>query len=168
MEQRISIITLGVADLARARRFYEQVLGWKPFEATAEILFFDIQGMAFSLYEHKNLIADISAGAEEGDPRRGNPEVEAPAGYHGMTLAHNLRSPDEVDALLQEVRAGGGTILKPAVKAFWGGYSGYFSDPDGHVWEVAHNPFWPLDADGRPILSGTPDVPEDTSKATDS
>ena len=106
-----------------------------------------------SLYEHKNLVADISAGPQEGDPRQGNPEVEPPSGYHGMALAHNLRSPAEVDALLAEVRAGGGTIVKPAVKAFWGGYSGYFSDPDGHVWEVAHNPFWPIADDGRLALA---------------
>ena len=155
MEQRVSIITLGVAELARSKRFYEHVLGWKAFESNEKIIFFDIGGMVLSLYEHKDLVADINATPEGGDPRKGNPSVDPPSGYRGMTLAHNLRSPREVDTLLAKVRAGGGKVIKSATKAFWGGYSGYFSDPDGHIWEVAHNPFWPLDDNGQLMLSGT-------------
>ena len=125
MEQRISLVTLGVSDLARARAFYE-ALGWRGAQQPDdEIVFFQAGGMVFGLW---------AALGGHGAP--------------GIELAHNVRSPAEVDALLSRAVEAGATIVRPAVHPEWGGYSGAFADPDGYVWEVAHNPGWTLTEDG--------------------
>jgi catechol 2,3-dioxygenase-like lactoylglutathione lyase family enzyme len=134
MEQRVSVITLGVRDLARARGFYE-ALGWKTgAEPDDDVVFFQAGGMIVSLWSRAELAAD--SGTQDA------------GGWGGVTLAHNVRSPGEVDAVLAEVQAAGGTITRPAGPTFWGGYSGAFADLDGHPWEVAHNPHWTLGPDG--------------------
>jgi predicted lactoylglutathione lyase len=134
VEQRLSLITLGVRDLARARRFYE-TLGWKSGAAPADdVVFFQSGGMVVALWSREELAADSV--------------VTDTGGWGGVTLAHNVRSPEEVDAVLEEARAAGGTIGREGAETFWGGYSGVFIDPDGHPWEVAHNPHWTLLDDG--------------------
>ncbi|MBP2296644.1 VOC family protein [Azospirillum rugosum] len=144
MEQRISLITLGVADLARSRRFYEAGLGWTPSPASQEaITFYQLGGMALALYGREALAEDAHL-AEAGPT----------SGFGGITLAHNLRSREEVDALMARAAHAGARILKPAQEVFWGGYSGYFADPDGHPWEVCWNPHFPLAADGSLRLPG--------------
>lgn len=135
MEQRVSVITLGVADLARSRAFYERGMGWTVGDSADPIVFFQLNGMVLSLYPRDALAEDA------GMPSAGS-------GFAGITLAHNVRSPAAVDEVLVQAETAGGRIVKPAEKAFWGGYSGYFADPDGHLWEVAYNPFWTLDVDG--------------------
>jgi len=135
MEQRLSIVTLGVADLARSREFYER-LGWHASSASsAEIVFFQAGGMALALYPRAALAKDANV---------------APEGYAfpGFTLAYNARTRQEVDTVLAEAQRVGAALLKPAQEAFWGGYSGYFSDPDGFLWEVAWNPFFSIAEDG--------------------
>src|SRR5271156_380788 len=135
MEQRISIVTLGVANLERSRTFYER-LGWRRSMASAEgIVFFQAGGMALALYPRPELAEDANV-AGEGH------------GFAGITLAYNSRSRDEVNIVLAEAKAAGATILKPAQDAFWGGYSGYFADPDDFLWEVAWNPSFPIAEDG--------------------
>lgn len=139
MEPRISLITLGVADLDRARAFYER-LGWRRKVKAAEgVAFFQMGGMALSLYPRHELAADARLSAEGG-------------GFAGFALAYNTRARDEVDSVLAEAVAAGATLLKPAEEAFWGGYSGYFADPDGFAWEVAWNPGFSLDEEGRLTL----------------
>jgi catechol 2,3-dioxygenase-like lactoylglutathione lyase family enzyme len=135
MEQRLSLVTLGVADLDRALRFYE-ALGWKRGNKEAEVAFFQLNGMILALWSRENLAADAGVPAHGG-------------GFAGIALAYNARSRTEVDAVLAEAERAGGKLGKPAHDTFWGGYSGYFSDPDGHLWEVAHNPFWEVTADGE-------------------
>jgi len=135
MEQRVSIITLGVADLTRSREFYER-LGWRRSMAKAEgVVFFQAGGMALALFPRHELAKDANI-ATEGH------------GFSGISLAYNARNRQEVDAVLAEAKAAGAKLLKPAQEAFWGGYSGYFSDPDGFLWEVAWNPSFPMAADG--------------------
>jgi hypothetical protein len=135
MEQRVSIITLGVADLDRSRKFYER-LGWQPsLPDTEEIVFFQAGGIALALFPRANLAKD----AQISDDGRG---------FGGVALAYNARSRDEVDSVLAEAKAAGAKSLKPAQNAFWGGYSGYFSDPDGFLWEIAWNPSFPIAEDG--------------------
>jgi catechol 2,3-dioxygenase-like lactoylglutathione lyase family enzyme len=135
MEQRISIITLGVADLTRSREFYER-LGWRRTFAKAEgIVFFQAGGMALALYPRNDLAKDSNV-APEG------------RGFNGISLAYNGRTRAEVDSVLKDAVTAGGKILKPAEEAFWGGYSGYFADPDGFLWEVAWNPGFPIVEDG--------------------
>lgn len=134
MEQRISAVTLGVGDVARARRFYE-ALGWKPGFVAGEIVFFQAGGMILILFERAHLAADAQ-------------QPESTGGFRGVAIAHNVRSREAVDAVLAEAEAAGARILKPARQAEWGGYSGYFADPDGHAWEVAWNPHWTIEADG--------------------
>jgi catechol 2,3-dioxygenase-like lactoylglutathione lyase family enzyme len=135
MEQRISIITLGVANLERSRTFYER-LGWRRSVKQAEgIVFFQAGGMALALYPRAELAKD-AGGTAEG------------RGFAGFTLAYNARSRDEVDSILREAVAAGAQLLKPAEEAFWGGYSGYFADPDGYAWEVAWNPSFAIADDG--------------------
>jgi len=130
MEQRISLITLGVSDLPRARAFYE-ALGWRGAQQPDdEIVFFQAGGMVFGLW---------AALGGHGAP--------------GIELAHNVRSPEEVDALLAAAVEAGATLVRPAARADWGGYTGAFADPDGYVWEVAHNPDWTLAADGSVRLA---------------
>jgi hypothetical protein len=135
MEQRISIVTLGVADLAKSRRFYAEGLGWKPAFENQEIVFFQTGGMIFALFLRDQLAADFHADAKD-------------FGKPAMALGHNVRSQDQVDPLIARAAAAGAAILKPARKTSWGGYSGYFADPDGFPWEVAWNPGWPLAPDG--------------------
>jgi catechol 2,3-dioxygenase-like lactoylglutathione lyase family enzyme len=133
MEQRISLITLGVADTARARAFYE-ALGWSGELPDGEVVFFQAGGMIVALWGRDKLAED-SAVADGG-------------GWGGLTLAHNVASPAEVDAILADAETAGATIGRAGAPTPWGGYSGVFIDPDGHPWEVAHNPGWTLGADG--------------------
>ena len=140
MEQRVSVVTLGVADLERSRRFYEDGLGWKRGNKDEGVVFFQLPGAVLALWSRESLAE------EAGFSRPGT-------GFGGIALAQNVRSREAVDALLAEAEAAGGRIAKPAAETFWGGYSGYFTDPDGHAWEVAFNPFWSLDAEGRVSLS---------------
>jgi len=135
MEQRISIVTLGVGDLARSREFYER-LGWRRSMAKAEgIVFFQAGGMALALFPRNELAKDANVSAEG-------------QGFGGISIAYNARSKAEVDAALAEAQKAGAKILKPAQDVFWGGYSGYFSDPDGFLWEVAWNPFFAIAENG--------------------
>jgi uncharacterized protein len=135
MEQRISLITLGVADLQRSRAFYER-LGWQRSVRSVDgVAFFQAGGIAFALYPRSDLARDAGL----------SPEGQ---GFPAFALAYNARSRVDVDAVLAEAQAAGATILKPAQEAFWGGYSGYFADPDGFPWEVAWNPSFPIAADG--------------------
>ena len=134
MEQRVSLITLGVRDLARARAFYE-ALGWSTGAAPDDdVVFFQAGGMIVSLWDRARLAEDTG--------------VEDAGGWGGITLAYNAGSPADVDAVIAEIEPAGGTILRPGAETFWGGYSGAFADPDGHAWEVAHNPHWTLAEDG--------------------
>jgi catechol 2,3-dioxygenase-like lactoylglutathione lyase family enzyme len=133
VEQRISLITLGVADVDRARAFYE-ALGWEGESPDGEVVFFQAGGMVVALWSRTKLAEDSS--------------VSDAGGWGGVTLAHNVRSPAEVDAVLAEAAAAGATIGRPGAATQWGGYSGAFVDRDGHTWEVAHNPGWPLADDG--------------------
>ncbi len=140
MEQRVSLVTLGVRDLGRARRFYE-ALGWTTGAGPDDdVAFFQAGGMVLGLWDRDELAAD-SGVADSG-------------GWGGVTLAHNVRSPAEVDAVIEEARAAGATITGEPAETFWGGYSGAFADPDGHAWEVAHNPGWTLRDDGSVVLPG--------------
>jgi uncharacterized protein len=139
MEQRVSLITLGVADLARARAFYE-ALGWVTGAAPAEdVVFFQTGGMIVALWGRDQLGEDTV--------------VEDSGGWGGVTLAHNVRSPAEVNAVIEEARRAGARIAREGAETFWGGYSGVFVDPDGHPWEVAHNPHWNVTDDGSTLLS---------------
>jgi hypothetical protein len=134
MEQRVSLVTLGVADLERARAFYES-LGWRTgAEPGDDVCFFQAGGMVVALWRRSALAED--SGVADG------------GGWGGVTLAHNVRSPAEVDAVLEEAQLAGATIAREGAETFWGGYSGVFVDPDGHPWEVAHNPHWQLADDG--------------------
>jgi catechol 2,3-dioxygenase-like lactoylglutathione lyase family enzyme len=139
MDQRLSLITLGVSDVARSTAFYAR-LGWKPSGASNEqVTFFQLGGIALGLYGRSALAEDAKI-----DPA-GN-------GFGGVALAFNTRTRDDVDTVLAEAEAAGATIVKSAEVAFWGGYSGYFADPDGHLWEVAWNPHFPLAEDGSIAL----------------
>jgi catechol 2,3-dioxygenase-like lactoylglutathione lyase family enzyme len=130
MKPRISMITLAVRDLAAAAKFYEEGLGFPRMESSPEVAFFTLDGSWLALYGREALAADAQV------PVRGE-------GFEGFTLAHNVHSEAEVDAVIAQAVAAGATLAKPPQKTFWGGYSGYFKDPDGHLWEVAHNPlFW--------------------------
>ena len=130
MEPRISFVTLGVTDLERAARFYGEVLRLPRIDTPPSIAFFEVGTTWLALYPRDLLAADA------GVPDDGR-------GFRGFTLAHNVRSPAEVDALLAEAARGGGRLVKPGGKADWGGYTGYFADPDGFLWEVAWNPRFP-------------------------
>ncbi len=134
MEQRMSVVTLGISDLKRARAFYEG-LGWRSNAAADDdVVFFQVGGSVLSLWDRQRLAEDSG--------------VELGSGYGGVTLAHNVSSPAEVDEAIEQARAAGGTIAREPGETFWGGYSGVFVDPDGHPWEVAHNPHWTLSPDG--------------------
>ncbi|MDQ1084416.1 MULTISPECIES: VOC family protein [Microbacterium] len=140
MEQRLTLVTLGVRDLARAVTFYE-VLGWRahPSSVDGEVAFFDTGGMVVALWGRRQLAEDSG--------------MDDLGGWGGVTLAHNVAETAQVDAILAAARAAGAGVTRSAARTPWGGYSGVFVDPDGHPWEVAVNPGWPLDADGRPQLS---------------
>ena len=139
MEQRLSLITLGVADLQRSRAFYES-LGWRTnAEPGDDVVFFQAGGMIVALWDRASLAADSG--------------VEDSGGWGGVTLAYNTRSPAEVDAVIEEARTAGGPVVREPGETFWGGYSGAFTDPDGHPWEVAHNPRWTVHDDGSVSLT---------------
>jgi catechol 2,3-dioxygenase-like lactoylglutathione lyase family enzyme len=139
LDQRLSLVTLGVADLARARGFYE-ALGWKSGAAPADdVVFFQAGGMIVALWGREHLAEDSG--------------VEDPGGWGGITLAYNAHSPEEVDAVIAEAENAGAQIARHGAETFWGGYSGVFLDPDGHPWEVAHNPHWTIEDDGSVKLS---------------
>ena len=134
MEQRVSVITLGVRDLARARAFYE-ALGWvtraKPDD---DVVFFQAGGLVFALWGRDQLAEDSV--------------VEDAGGWGGVTLSYNVRAPEDVDSAIEEARAAGANIVREPAETFWGGYSAAFTDPEGHPWEVAHNPRWAVADDG--------------------
>jgi uncharacterized protein len=140
MDQRLSVVTLGVRDIARARRFYEEGLGWKRDAGEDDVAFYQAGGMVVALYEWPKLAADA------GVPEEGS-------GFRGLTLAYNARSEADVDSVLAEAESAGGRVLVAGRKTFWGGYDGYFADPDGHLWEIAFNPYWTLGADGSVSLA---------------
>jgi hypothetical protein len=134
LEQRLSLVTLGVADVPRARAFYE-ALGWTcNTDPAMDVAFFQLGGMVLAVWDRAHLAEDST--------------VSDGGGWGGVTLAYNVRSPEEVDAALAEAEAAGATIGRPGAATFWGGYSGVFVDPDGHPWEVAHNPRWIIEPDG--------------------
>lgn len=135
MKQALTLITLAVEDLPRALAFYRDGLGWTPSFTADNIAFFQMNGFAFSLFKQDEMAKELGRDIAV---RRG-----------GIALAHNVESPEAVDALLSEIRKlKGGAILSEPVKREWGGYSGYFEDPDGHAWEVAWNPYWTLSPEG--------------------
>jgi uncharacterized protein len=139
VRQRVTVITLGVADLSRARRFYE-ALGWRTGAAEDDdVVFFQAGEMVLALWDRARLAEDSC--------------VEDAGGWGGATLALNLASPSEVDAVTEQARAAGAKIGREPAETFWGGYSSVFIDPDGHPWEIAHNPHWTLTADGGVKLS---------------
>ena len=137
MQNRISLVTLGVSDIERARAFYE-ALGFEGQSPDGEVVFFQAGGMVLALWGRGLLAADSAV-------------VDA-GGWGGVTLAHNVSSPDEVDEVLQQAADAGAHIGRPGAPTFWGGYSGIFVDPDGHPWEVAHNPGWAIAEDGSIVL----------------
>lgn len=138
MEQRISIITLGVKDIAVSRRFYLDGLGWQETAppSSDQVCFIEMNGVVLGLYGRDALAEDAQV-SNEG------------SGFRGTALAYNTRTKEDVDAALDEAVAAGGTLVKAAEEVFWGGYSGYFADPDGHLWEIAWNPFATLDDHGN-------------------
>jgi uncharacterized protein len=139
MEQRVSLVTLGVADLERATRFYSG-LGWRAGSDDDDVTFFQCGGLVVALWDRGSLAQDST--------------VEDDGGWGGVTLALNVRTPEEVDEVLAEASAAGAVIGRPGAETFWGGYSGVFIDPDGHPWEVAHNPFWTVTDEGHTLLHG--------------
>lgn len=150
MEPRLSFVTLGVTDMPRARAFYER-LGFKASAASQEgVTFFDAGGVVLALFGRSELAEDATVD-------------DSVSGFSGVALAHNVASEAAADAVIAEAVAAGGRLVKAARKVFWGGYSGYFSDPDGHLWEVAYNPFFPLDAAGRVTLPPPDGAPASSS-----
>jgi len=138
MDQRLSLVTLGVRDLARARSFYE-AMGWRTGAAPDEdVVFFQVGGIIVALWDRAALAEDST--------------VEDSGGWGGVTLAYNVSSSGEVDAVIDEARNAGATIGREPAKTFWGGYSGVFVDPEGHPWEIAHNPHWTVGPDGSTRL----------------
>jgi predicted lactoylglutathione lyase len=138
VDQRLSLVTLGVRDLMRARGFYE-AMGWRTRAAPEDdVVFFQAGGIIVALWDRGELAKDST--------------VEDAGGWGGVTLAYNVSSPEEVDAVIDEARIAGATIGREPAKTFWGGYSGVFVDPEGHPWEIAHNPHWTVGADGSTRL----------------
>jgi len=133
MRQKLNLITLGVNDFERSVAFFEKGLGWKKSSASVEELaLFPLGGIVLALHPRKDLAADVTVSPEG-------------SGFSGITLSYNAKSQKEVDDVLEKVKRLGAFVIKPAQKVHWGGYSGYFKDLDGHLFEVAHNPFWDLD-----------------------
>lgn len=131
MKPRISMITLGVRDLAHSVQFYEKGLGFPKMDSPPEVAFFTLNGTWLGLYGREALAEDATVPA-------------AGSGFEGFALAYNVSSEAEAEAVIAQAVAAGARLVKPAQKVFWGGFSGYFKDPDGHLWEVAYNPhFWP-------------------------
>ena len=140
MRQKLSLVTLGVKDFQRSVDFYRNGLGWKTSSASGDdVAFFPMGGIVLALYPREKLAEDATVDA------RGS-------GFSGIALAYNAKSETEVDEVLQTVERIGGKIVKSAQKVFWGGYSGYFADPDGYLWEVAWNPFWAFDDHDNLVL----------------
>ncbi|MBT3188172.1 MAG: VOC family protein [Anaerolineae bacterium] len=140
MKQNLNIITLGVKDYERSYQFYTEILGWKPTKSSGdEITFFKAGGIVLALYPREELADDAQISPEG-------------SGFSGFTLAHNMRSEAEVDALIEELKEKGVKIVKEPQKVFWGGYSSYFADPDDFLWEVAYNPYSKFDEDGNLIF----------------
>ena len=140
MRQKLNIVTLGVEDLERSLKFYRDGLGWKPSSASNEnIAFFQMGGVAIALYPPEKLVEDVKTNSGS-------------SGFSGITLAYKAKDEEEVDKVLKEVESLGATIVKKAEKVFWGGYSGYFADFDGHLWEVAWNPFFKFDESDNLVL----------------
>lgn len=140
MQPKITVITLGVKDISASLLFYRDKLGWKVGGGDGEdIFFFQLNSLIFALYPREKLAEDALVNSEG-------------TGFSGCTFAHNVGSEAEVDEVLKIAEQAGATIKKPAQKVFWGGYSGYFADPDGFLWEVAYNPFWKLDSKGMCVL----------------
>lgn len=140
LEPRISIVTLGVSDMAKSRAFYE-ALGWKAAEVSNEnVTFFQGKGIVFGLFGHDALAEDAAS--------KSGPQPD----FRGTSLAYNCRSTDEVDQVFAHAINCGAKLMKSPEKVFWGGYSGYFADPDGHLWEIAHNPFAELDDNGHFVI----------------
>lgn len=136
MDPRINMVTLGVKDVTRSRAFYER-LGFRASSASnPQVAFFDLSGVVLALYGRNALAEEVNC-------------EKLSEGFAGTTLAHNRESREAVNITLQEAKAAGGRIVKPAQETLWGGYSGYFADPDGHHWEIAWNPHFPLDENGR-------------------
>ena len=145
MEPRVSLITIGVADLERSRAFYE-ALGWRSESRPEDgVVFFQSGSMVFALWSRDELAKDS--------------EVPDSGGWGGVTLAYNVGSPAEVDAFLAKAREAGAQVPRAGAETFWGGYSGVFIDPDGHPWEVAHNPFWTVGENGDVALPGAATEP---------
>ncbi len=140
MEQRLTCVTLGVGDIDRARAFYE-ALGWAGESPDGQVVFFQAGGMVVALWDRRRLAEDSA--------------VSDGGGWGGVTLALNVRAPADVDRVLAEAEAAGATIGRAGAATYWGGYSGVFIDPDGHPWEVAHNPGWPLGDDGSVRLGAS-------------
>lgn len=139
LDTRISLITLGVEDVAQATAFYER-LGWKKSSASQDaVTFIQLKGTVLGLFSRQSLAEDAHV-------------ENTPKGFSGITLAHNVTSERGVDAVYKFALSCGATPVKAPEKVFWGGYSGYFADPDGHLWEVAYNPFFPLDKEGHVVL----------------
>lgn len=139
MEQRITLITLGVKNLQRSKDFYQNIFGWEPLESSNEsIVFFQLNGLQLALFPQESLADDAGV---ESDGK----------GFRGFSLAYNVRSEQEVDALVSALEAKGVRVLKQPEKVFWGGYSSYIADPDENLWEIAYNPFLPLDEKGNAV-----------------
>lgn len=137
MDQHLHLITLGVRDFERSRKFYADILGWKPAEASGDdVAFYQAGGVVLALYPREKLAEDALTSAEG-------------SGFSGITLAYNARGEAEVDEIIADLKSKGVKIAKEPQKAFWGGYSSYFSDPDDYRWEVAYNPFFPFDESGN-------------------
>lgn len=135
MQQQIAVVTLGITDLARSRRFYVHGFGWRPVFENEEIVFYQMNGLVLGTWLRTALAADM-----------GRKETNAPGAF---ALAHNVPSREAVEPAMQRLAAAGGRLLTPAGAPPHGGYRGYVADPDGHAWEIAWNPFWPIDAEGR-------------------
>ena len=137
MNQNIHLITLGVRDFERSKKFYEEILGWKPSSASQDdVAFFQTSGVVFAIYPREKLVEDALVSSEG-------------SGFSGITLAYNAHSESEVDEIIKDLKSKGVKIVKEPQKAFWGGYSSYFADPDDYRWEVAFNPFFPFDENGN-------------------
>ncbi|GGG30508.1 VOC family protein [Pontibacter amylolyticus] len=140
MEQRITLITLGVRNLQRSREFYQQVFGWQPLESSTEsIIFFQLNGLQLALFPQESLADDAGLEADG-------------KGFKSFSLAYDVRSEKEVDDLVAALAGKGARVLKQPEKVFWGGYSSYIADPDDNLWEIAYNPFLPMDEKGN-VLS---------------
>ncbi|PKV75431.1 VOC family protein [Pontibacter ramchanderi] len=140
MEQRITLITLGVRNLQRSKEFYQNVFGWQPLESSTEsVIFFQLNGLQLALFPQESLADDAGLEADG-------------KGFKSFSLAHNMRSEKEVDQLVAELEEKGVKVLKHPEKVFWGGYSSYIADPDDNLWEIAYNPFLPMDEKGN-VLS---------------